>query len=43
MAQKTLKFREELCKLIMEGKKDSTWRLFDDKDLSVGDEVDLVN
>jgi hypothetical protein len=43
MERKTLKFREELAKLIMEGKKDSTWRLFDDKSLSEGDEVDLVN
>ncbi len=36
---KTLKFREKLSKLILEGEKDTTWRLFDDKNLSVGDEV----
>ena len=28
---------------MLSGKKDSTWRLFDDKDLQVGDEVDLIN
>lgn len=27
----------------MEGRKTTTWRLFDDKDLSVGDEVAFVN
>ncbi len=36
---KTLKFIEELSKLILKGEKRTTWRLFDDKDLSVGDEV----
>ena len=36
---KTLKFREVLSKLILENKKDTTWRLFDDKDLSAGDEI----
>lgn len=36
---KTLKFREYLSKLIMLGEKNTTWRLFDDKDLSVGDIV----
>ena len=41
--RKTLKFRDFLADLILEGKKDSTWRLFDDKDLQEGDEVDLVN
>jgi len=30
---KTLKFREKLSKLILSGKKTTTWRLFDDKDL----------
>jgi hypothetical protein len=39
---KTLKFRKELAKLILEGKKDNTWRLFDEKDISVGDEVSLL-
>lgn len=36
---KTLKFREKLSKLILSGEKTTTWRLFDDKDLQVGDEV----
>ena len=39
---KTLKFRKELSKLILVGKKNTTWRLFDDKNLAVGDEVDFV-
>lgn len=43
MHKKTIKFRDHLAKLILEGKKDATWRLFDDKDLQVGDLVDLVN
>ena len=43
MERKTIKFRDYLAKLVLEGKKDVTWRLFDDKDLSEGDEVDLIN
>ncbi len=39
---KTLKFRKELSKLILKGNKNTTWRLFDDKNLSVGDEVDFL-
>lgn len=39
---KTLKFRESLSKLILSGDKSSTWRLFDDKNLSVGDEVSFL-
>ena len=39
---KTLKFRENLSKLILAGEKDTTWRLFDDKNLSVGDEVSFL-
>ncbi len=31
---KTLKFRESLSKLILQGKKNVTWRLFDDKKIS---------
>ena len=38
---KVLKFREYLVPLVLSGEKDSTWRLFDDKDLSVGDEIEL--
>lgn len=39
---KIMKFRNELAKQIIKGKKSSTWRLFDDKNLSKGDEVSLV-
>ena len=38
---KTLKFKSHLVKLIKEGKKTSTWRLFDEKNLAVDDEVAL--
>jgi hypothetical protein len=40
---KTSKFRPELAQLIMEGKKTTTWRLFDDKDFQAGDELELIN
>ena len=40
---KTLKFENKLVELILSGEKDSTWRIFDDKNLSVGDELILVN
>lgn len=40
---KTLKFTPELCEQILSGEKTSTWRLFDDKNLSVGDEIEFVN
>ena len=40
---KILKFKNELVSLISSGEKDSTWRLFDDKNLQEGDEVILVN
>ena len=39
---KTLKFREALSRLILKGDKDTTWRLFDDKDLSKGDVVSFL-
>lgn len=39
---KTLKFVEKLSKLILSGEKTTTWRLFDDKDLQVGDEVSFL-
>lgn len=39
---KTLKFRKELSELILSGNKTTTWRLFDDKDLSIGDQVSFV-
>jgi len=43
MEKKTIKFRDYLATMIRNGEKSSTWRLFDDKDLSLNDEVDLVN
>lgn len=43
MNKKTIKFRDYLVPLVLSGEKDSTWRLFDDKDLKEGDEVDLIN
>jgi len=39
---KTLKFREHLSKLILQGEKNTTWRLFDDKNLTVGDVVSFL-
>ncbi len=40
---KTLKFRPELAQLVIEGKKTTTWRMFDDKDLQAGDTVEFIN
>lgn len=39
---KSLKFRNYLVPLVLSGEKNSTWRLFDDKDLKVGDDVELL-
>lgn len=39
---KTLKFREALSVEILNGSKNVTWRLFDDKNLSVGDRIQLI-
>lgn len=39
---KNLKFRKNLVPLVLSGQKTSTWRLFDDKNLSVGDKVELL-
>ena len=38
---KTLKFRHYLVPLVLSGEKTSTWRLFDDKNISIGDQVEL--
>ena len=38
---KTLKFHKDLVPLVLNGSKTSTWRLFDDKNLSQGDELEL--
>jgi ribonuclease HI len=40
---KTLKVNHELAEFIRSGGKTITWRLYDDKDLSVNDEVELVD
>lgn len=41
--EKTLKFRADLIPKILSGEKTTTWRLFDDKNLSVGDVLQFVN
>lgn len=38
-----IKFRPYLVPLVLSGEKNSTWRMFDDKDFQVGDDVSLVN
>lgn len=40
---KTLKFDHDLAQLILDGEKTSTWRLYDDKDLSVDDDVKIID
>ena len=40
---KQLKFEQKLVEPILSGKKTATWRLYDDKDLTIGDELSLVN
>ena len=40
---KTLKFRPNLVPMILSGEKISTWRLFDDKDLTEGDRFLMIN
>lgn len=42
-AMKTLKFKPQLIASLRAGTKTSTWRLFDDKDLSVGDVVSIMD
>lgn len=39
---KSLKFRSHLVPKVLSGEKYVTWRLFDDKDIQVGDEVELL-
>ncbi len=43
MEYKTVKFRDHLARMILAGEKNSTWRLFDDKNLQEGDTLALVN
>jgi ribonuclease HI len=40
---KTLKFNHEDAQMITEGKKNTTWRLYDDKDLSVDDDIKIID
>jgi hypothetical protein len=40
---KTLKFHHDLAQLILTGQKTSTWRLYDDKDLSVDDQIKIID
>lgn len=40
---KTLKFDHNLAQQILQGKKSSTWRLYDDKDLSVDDQIKIID
>lgn len=40
---KTLKLDHELASSVLSGKKSSTWRLKDDKNLSVNDDVELID
>jgi len=40
---KKLKLDHDLAELVLKGEKGSTWRLFDDKDLSVNDKVELID
>jgi ribonuclease HI len=40
---KTLKFNHDLAQLILQGKKSATWRLYDDKDLSVDDQIKVID
>jgi len=39
---KTLKFQHLLAEEIISGRKTTTWRLFDDKDLKIGDIIYLL-
>lgn len=40
---KNLKFDHQLADLIRRGKKTATWRIYDDKNISVNDEVELID
>ncbi|HJQ08533.1 MAG TPA: reverse transcriptase-like protein [Candidatus Saccharimonadales bacterium] len=40
---KSLKLDHELAHFVLKGEKTSTWRLYDDKDLSVNDDVRLID
>jgi len=40
---KPLKFEQKFVSEILDGRKATTWRLFDDKNLQAGDELELVD
>lgn len=40
---KTVKLDHELAELVRKGEKTATWRIYDDKNLSVNDEIELVD
>jgi ribonuclease HI len=40
---KKLKFEHKQVESIVRGEKNSTWRLYDDKDLSVGDDIEFID
>jgi hypothetical protein len=40
---KQIKFAEHLVALVLSGQKTSTWRMFDDKNLQIGDELSCVD
>ena len=40
---KIIKFAAALVPLVLSGEKNVTWRLFDDKNLSVGDDLEFIN
>ena len=40
---KTLKFDHDLAQLILQGEKNTTWRLYDDKDISVDDTIKMID
>lgn len=40
---KTIKFRSDFIESILNRGKTTTWRLFDDKDFQIGDEVEFIN
>ncbi len=42
METKTLKFRSYLKEPILDGTKKVTWRLFDDKNLMIGDHLEFI-
>lgn len=43
VSMKRIKFEPKLIPLILTGRKTSTWRLWDDKNLQTGDLVEFIN